>query len=238
MDLLQQYLEGDTLRVYEEIERMGSVAFERGKFREVRAVLTETMNRVAHNLDVIYRALIDERYCFKENPRHDFEIPLLAPKWGTQFYIYRLEAVVRKFGYVPLSLKAFYKVVGSCNLTWDYDTNDMIPWEGADPLQICPITDLLSEAKQMELDDDPMGLQVSADFYHKDNISGGPPYSVELSETPQVDSRFLDEEHETTFIGCLRIAFDGCGFSRPFAVNDQPDFVRYCKRVRPLLKPI
>ncbi len=107
----------------------------------------------------------------------------------------------------------FYTIVGSCNFAWDFDSNDTIPWEGADPIQISPITDLLAEAKQIELNDEPVGLPVSADYYHKDNISGGPPYSVEITAEPQVDSRFLYEEHDTTFVNYLRIAMENCGFS-------------------------
>ncbi len=149
MNLLERYLQGDTVRVYEEIERMGQNAFERNNLSEVKAVLTETMNRIAYNLGVIYVALVDEKYCFKKNPRHDFEFPLLKPRWGTQLRIRRLERAVRILGYVPLSLKIFYRIVGSCNFAWDYDANDKIPWEGADPIQISPIIDLLAEIKQI-----------------------------------------------------------------------------------------
>jgi len=236
MDLLEKYLQGDTVRVYEEIERMGQNALERNNFQEVKAVLTETMNRVAYNLDVIHSALVDEKYCFKKNPRHDFEVPLLKPRWGTPIHICRLERAISAFGYVPLSLKMFYKIVGSCNFAWDYDSNDTIPWEGADPIQISPITYLLPEAKQIERDDDPVGLPLSADYYHKDNISGGPPYSIELTAKPQVDSLFLYEEHETTFVNYLRIAMENCGFSRAHEVNEQPSFMNYYKKVKPLLK--
>lgn len=237
MNLLDRYLQGDSVRVYEEIKRMGQDAFAKNALLEVKTVLTETMVLVAYNLNIIYHSLIDEKYCFKENPRYDFEYPLLKPHGEVQDSILRLDGTVQGIGYVPLSLKVFYTIVGSCNLAWDYNANEEIPWEGADPIQIIPIADVLSEASQIELDDEPAGLQVSADYYHKDNISGGPPYSVELTETPQVDSRFLNEEHETTFINYLRIVMDNCGFSRAYAVND-PRFVNYCKKVKPLLKPI
>ncbi|MBS1602441.1 MAG: hypothetical protein JST42_07215, partial [Bacteroidetes bacterium] len=109
-----------------------------------------------------------------------------------------------------------------------------------DPIQICSVTDLLSEANQMEPDDDnePIGLPVSADYYHKDNISGGPAYSVELTPKPQVDSHFLFEEHETTFVNYLRIAMENCGFSRADEVYDLPSFMNYSKEVKPLIKAI
>ena len=240
MDLLEKYLQGDTVRVYEEISGMGSGAFEKKSFGEVRAILTETMNRVAYNLDVIHSALQHMNYCFNDKPRYDFEYPLLKPRWRAQFQIKKLQKTIQPLGFVPLSLKMFFSIVGSCNFAWDYDTNPDIPWVGADPIQVMPVTDLLGEAKDLEPDEDgdPVGLPLSADYYHKDNISGGPAYSIELTTKPQVDSRYLNEEHETTFINYLRIAMENCGFSRAYEVGDLPDFVGYRSKVKPLLKPI
>jgi hypothetical protein len=77
MDLLEKYLQGDTVPVYDEISGMGSDAFERKSFSEVRAVLTETMNRVAYNLDIIHSALRHMNYCFNDKPRYD----LIRPLW-------------------------------------------------------------------------------------------------------------------------------------------------------------
>jgi hypothetical protein len=151
-----------------------------------------------------------------------------------------LENALKRFGYVPLSLKMFYTIVGSCNFGWDYDTRSDIPWVGADPIAIIPVSDLLDEVKEYEADDDnePIGITVAADYYHKDNISGGAPYSIELTSMPSVDSRFLDEEHDTTFINYLRIALSGGGFSRFDTVTDLPDFMDYFEKVKPKLKPI
>jgi len=239
MNLLEKYLNGDTILVYNEIERMGERAFEKDNLQEVNAVLRETMNRVAFNLEVIYGALKEVNYCFNKNPRYDFEYPLLKPKEGVGSLIARLEKIIGGYGYVPLSLKMFYEIVGSCNFTWDYDEIPHIPWEGADPIQIRPITDLLSEAEGLDPDDDePMGLPVSADYYHKDNISGGPPYSIELTPQPQIDSQLINEENDTTFIKYLRITLGCCGFSRPDAATHLPDFIQYLDKVGPLLKPI
>jgi len=217
---------------------MGPDAFERNNLRQVNAVLTETMNRVVHNLDVIYAALVKENYAFKKNPRHDFEYPLLKPRWGDKFRVRKLEKSVKAFGYVPLSLKIFYLIVGSCNLTWDYNATEEIPWEGADPIEIIPIADLLREVKDLEADDEEVGLPIAGDYLHKDNISGGPMYRIELAAEPQVDSRFLYEEHDTTFVNYLRITMDNCGFTRAGAVRHLADFTEYFKKVKPQLKPI
>ena len=238
MNVLARYLQGNTVQVYEELERMGKDAFEGNNLVDTNAVLNETMNRVAYNLGVIHAALVDENYFFKNDPVEDFEFPVLKPQLETSFYVDELQEIVSDLGHVPLSLKVFYKVVGSCNFAWDYDADATIPWEGADPIQLFPLKYLLTEAEEIDPDDKPFALPVSADYYHKDNISGGPAYSVELTASPQVDSRFLNEEHETTFVNYLRIVMENCGFARAYAVKDEPGFLDYCKKVKPLLKPI
>jgi len=153
-----------------------------------------------------------------------------------------LAKLVDPVGHIPLSLVTFWKIVGSCNFAWDYESDPNIPWGEADSIQLHPITDIAKEAEDdlavLKRGNEPAGIWVAADYYHKDNISGGAPYSVELTTAPQVDSRFLHEGHPTTFIDYLRIVMEGCGFSRMEAVHDLPDFLGYCEQVRPLLKPI
>ena len=147
-----------------------------------------------------------------------------------------LKTYNKKIGYIPLSLKMFYKIVGSCNFAWDYDENPSIPWEGADPIQITPVTDLLSELTDLsEEDDDFIQLTVSAGYLHKDNISGGLPYCVEITPSPSIDGLFLNEDHDKTFIDYLRLTMENCGFSNADACMDIDDFVRFQESVRPKL---
>lgn len=194
MNLLEKYRRGGTLEVYDEMERMGSAAFNGENLREVHTVVGETMNRVAYNLDVIYAALLETNYCFKKNPRFDFERPILKPRWGAKFRVRRLEKAVSKFGHVPLSLKMFIRIVGACNFTWDYEAVEEIPWEGADPIEIIPISDLLQEIKDLDFeeDDEEFGLPVSGDYLHKDNTSGGPMYrGANSRNSPKLTAGFF-----------------------------------------------
>jgi len=87
-------------------------------------------------------------------------------------------------------------------------------------------------------DDGFVSLQLSADYLHKDNISGGQPYSLQLTPTPSIDGQFLYEEHNTTFINYLRICFDNCGFSRITNLEYDKDYEVYFDKVNPQLKPI
>jgi len=75
------------------------------------------MNRVSKNMEVIHAALINENYCFKKDIEFDFEHPILKPSRGVKRLLRKLEKSVKRVGYVPLSLKLFYKIVGS-TLEW------------------------------------------------------------------------------------------------------------------------
>ncbi len=68
-------------------------------------------------------------------------------------------------------LKYFYRIVGSCNFCWDHEANAAIPWEGADPLDIPPLKDLIEMVN--ENDDDveygSEGLLISGDYLTNQN---------------------------------------------------------------------
>jgi hypothetical protein len=238
MTLLEKYLQGDSERVYDEIYKMGKTAFDPNSYPVVESVLSETFKRVARNLEIIHNELVRINYCFKTECKFNFEYPLLKPLPDVASLLARLDACVKRVGYVPLSIKLFYKIVGSCNFAWNYDANPDIPWEGADPIQVAPINDLLSELENFEDDDDFLELGISADYLHKDNISGGMAYSIEITKKPQIDSQFLNEEHNATFIDYLRLTMRDCGFSRADVIRDRADFIEFSSKVRPKLYKI
>jgi hypothetical protein len=210
-------------------------------------VLTETFERVGYNLDIIYKELTSIHYLFKTDFAFNFERPFLKPLADTEKLLARLDKAVRPFGFVPISLKMFYKMVGACNFGWDYETNRDFLWQCADPIQIISVDDLVSEVigednldelKEYYEDDGFVSLQLSADYLHKDNISGGQPYSLQLTPTQSIDGQFLYEEHNTTFINYLRICFDNCGFSRITNSQFNNDYQAFFDKVRPQLKQI
>jgi hypothetical protein len=94
-----------------------------------------------------------------------------------------LEGELFPVGYLPPSLKLFYKIVGSCNLAWNYQDNSGIYWENADPMQIAPLQQVLEEVtdpdwlemaeETIEGSEHPV-IELAADSLHKDNVSGGP----------------------------------------------------------------
>jgi len=214
---------------------------------DIEKVLTETFQRVSYNLDIIYSELKDINYCFKTEFEYNSQRPLIKPLADTEKLLIKLENAVRPFGFVPLSLKMFYRIVGACNFGWNYDTNEEYFWQFADPIQISSLADIVNEVKDEDYlshlteyyeEDGFVSIQLSADYLHKDNTSGGPAYSLKLSQKQSVDGQFLNEEHNTTFINYLRICFGNCGFSRIANPENKNDYQSFFDKVKPQLKPI
>jgi hypothetical protein len=239
MTLLEQYKNGEMKEVYAEIQKLGQNAFLPEKFPEIEAVLIETFERVAYNLEVIFTELKEIGYIFSDRPFH-------KPLSNTEKLLEKLDNAVIDYGYVPLSLKYFYKIVGGVDFAWDYEVAETFLWDMADPLQIHSLDEIVlyvtnkywKEDVQYYIDDEEFGfavLELSADDLHKDNVSGGSPYSLKITPKPSVDSDFVNEYHETTFINYLRICFDYCGFP---GNPDKDSYREFVTRVRPKLKQI
>jgi hypothetical protein len=232
----ERYKNGETRTVYADIMSLGEKSFHKEHYKDIQNVLHETCMRASFNLSLIYNELSSIGYNFCKGTQYNFQRPIVKPLPDTEKLLQRLDRIVKPYGHVPESLKTFYKIIGGCNFAWDYDSNDEIPWEGADPIQIIPLDDLVSELVEME--EDPIEyLDLSADYFHKDNISGGPAYAIEITERPVIDGHFLHEEHDTTFMDYLRITFENCGFSRGEYINE-PEFMRFVEKVRSRLLPI
>ncbi|MGC4034914.1 MAG: hypothetical protein QM764_03060 [Chitinophagaceae bacterium] len=229
---------------------MGKEAFLQGNLQDIEKVLTETFQRVAYNLEIIYTELKEINYLFNTKPKYNFEKPIHKPLTDTNILLEKLENSIKPFGYVPLSLKYFYKIVGGVNFVWDYNTDENIMWKMADPIQITSLDAITEEgvddgwredAIERCSEDEYSGnavLYLSADDLHKDNVSGGEAYAIEITKKPSVDSKFINEPNNTTFINYLRICFDYCGFPGMAGRNVNNDHKQFLNKVKPLLKPI
>jgi hypothetical protein len=123
-------------------------------------------------------------------------------------------------------------------------------WEYADPIQIEALDDLfgyplhdewVDEMKDILAegeDTDCAYIEFSADYYHKDNVSGGMCYAIEITKKRSIDSTVLFEEHETSFIDYLRLTFESCGFIRIKNPEYGNDFSPFFEKVKHKLKEI
>lgn len=239
--LITRYMSGEYDKVWKEIENTDIHHLDIIHADDIRAVLQETFSRVAYNLQIIYKALTDIGYLFASDH------PLVAPDSNTGARLTKIQEAVSSFGHIPASLKYFYEIVGSCDFTWNAYASSPI-WEYSDPLQISGLQELSEyvsdgdwaeymEELKAETPDMVPYVELSADYYHKDNVSGGQAYSIAINPYPSVDSKFLFEERNTTFVNYLRISINNCGFSRINKVPRVESLDNFLKTVKPQLKP-
>jgi hypothetical protein len=238
MQLLERYLKGETESVYEDIYNLGSGALNPEIFPEVEFILIETFRRVRYNLEIIYKELLLENYLFTSPVEFDWQKPLTGPDPNTEKLLLEIKNKLGNNGDIPISLKHFYRQVGSCNFCWDYKTNDDIPWEYADPIDIPPLRNLIEmvDGYEGDYDFDEEGILISGDYYTKDNVSGS-AYSIQITNSPKVDSLIMHEEWDIPFIEYLRTTFKNCGFSMADRL-DYETLNSFCERVRPKLQQI
>jgi hypothetical protein len=250
MKFYDRYISGEDGRsVYSDIYDLGQEAFSAKYFDDIQSVLVETFSRVAFNLKIIFEELNDIGYAFKTEFQFNFERPLLKPLSNTDELLIKLDEAVADFGHIPHSLKIFYKIVGACNFGWDYEREPKMFWNCADPIQICSLDGVVSEVLNNDwkdylnevLEDDTSQfpyLELAADYLHKDNISGGLPYAIQITKEQTIDSLFLNEPNETTFIDYLRICMENCGFSRITEPKHNNEYQEFFAKVKPKLKMI
>ena len=142
----------------------------------------------------------------KQKPR-DYtvraHVPPDAQIWS---HVLNLE---KQAGTLPLSLRAFYDVVGSVDLMGRHPTLSPGPGTSiaSDPLVVASAGDALdaSEGEEGEL------IFISPDDIHKAGESGGSPYEIEVPEA-RADGQLLNERHNLLFVDYLRLAFHFGGF--------------------------
>lgn len=207
MGLIDRYLAGQEVEVWEEIYEMTRTP---EAIAEVDLVAAETMRRVRFDLVTLVDRLRTEGFRF-----HAPAEALAPPSPRVEVLLSELDAKVATiaadgFPGLPLapSVRAFYRVVGAVNLTgvsslWhapqardpDYDAEHFL----GDGLVVMPIDDLV-----LAVDEIPAGtasLPFSPDIFHKDDISGGPPYGFDVV-SPSLDA--FCTEVQLAFVPYLR----------------------------------
>jgi len=212
LDYLKRYEAGEH-NAWDELVGLAPDVLSKPEFHaQAIAVAEALMARVRSNVDILRNTLIAAGASVGER--------------GTRLTANDLEFLTDRFGPLPLILDVFYQTIGSIILTPkdDYDYGgvtledvDGVSLIALDPLEIEPASEfkwLLDEYEETP-DDGPFELYLCPDFLHKQNISGGMPYSVQLpSATPQdaLDPKVLWERHELSFVNYLRHCFKWGGF--------------------------
>jgi len=209
---LDRYRSGEHESVWTELLANGNDIRHEPIFSDGLAVAYETMIRARENIERLIPRLHNLGYIFESplssaDPLDD--VVYAPPRPDVQERIAELE---RPAGVLPLSLRAWYEVVGTVNFKGTHPD-----WPDAllDPLVVYSVERSLDWYHFMvgEVDAGDRGFEtiIAPDDYHKSHMSGGPPYAIRLP-TYAVDALLLYEWHNTTFVNYLRICFRWGGF--------------------------
>ena len=215
---LERYLRGECEQVWDELFTQGDAIYQEALLDDAVAVAKETMLRVRKNIERITTRLYSTGYAFGTYPDGQTKIygytrPHHPPKINIEKEISEFEQL-EGVGKLPLSLKLFWQIVG------DVDWMGYHPlWPAySDPLVVYPIESVRSEyedwcflVNEGDVEVGQFGVPIAPDYFHKDNVSGGAPYTI-LVPNAAVDAFLEYERHRTTFVNYLRICFAHGGF--------------------------
>jgi hypothetical protein len=169
------------------------------------------MEIVADNIERLIARLSAHGYDFETYPDGTLLPfgfgPLIRPNAQTLADIRELEGLA---GAIPLSLVAFWEMVGSVSLIGC--CRDGWP-DYSDPLFVEGPRGGIVDFHDRHGDGGAHGpavgdtflCPIAPDVLHKDNVSGGPPYGVRLPNA-DADALLLGEWHNVSFVPYLRIA--------------------------------
>jgi hypothetical protein len=209
LPLYERYAAGDHAAVWSELVARGAAVRSDPFAADALAVAYETMSRVEKNLRIVVSRLVEIGFEFTtpDGARRQVKDVHIASDSRTAKRLQRFEKSV---GPLPLSLRAFYEVVGSVDLIGRHPS--LSPSTGTvapDPLVVIGIEEALSS---IEDDDEGEGALILApDDLHKSNVSGGDPYAIGVPD-PAADARLLNERHGLLFVDYLRLCFRFGGF--------------------------
>jgi hypothetical protein len=219
-DLAARYARGEHEAVWNWLRHPG-VMKNAELWAEAQSVAILTMERVRRNVERVNQRLASGRYPF------DDSTPSFAPpKASVADDIGRIEK--DSGGPVPLSLRAFWTVVGQVD--WTFEERDDVSYEwrnlplrDADPLCLDSPSDAWDRVPRSRVHGpevlhpevaEPQVLYVALDYLHKARMGGdcvGYGFAV---PNDAVDPVFENEAHGLPFVDYLRLCFRWGGFPR------------------------
>lgn len=206
---VERYVDGQHESVWAEVVALGARAGEPAFAADVNALARETMQRALRNVEALTSLLpsIGWRFRFPMSGPPSDHCVHARPRSDVQEKIRALETLC---GPLPASLRAWWEVVGTVCFMREglRDMEEPLP----DPLVVAPIESVIAEFHEWAADPARRRLEprfrapLAPDELHKEDISGGAPYELELPSSA-ADGVLLNEWHNATFVSYLRDAF-------------------------------
>ena len=233
MSYFKRYMAGEHEAVWAEMAVLGAAVRSSDTLEDAQAVATETMRRVLHNLLLLKERLPTCGYRF-DAPLGDSPRPVVRPASAEDRAL--LDTLERENGPMPLSLYAFYTVVGEVDFGQDYA--QLVQWpereDGA------PYTEMEMLGEFQPLSISSLSFLMSQRFSHERGVqvplvpdeAGTAYYSGDYYYTvfpyPHADA-LLGEGYSGAelFVDYLRQAFRHSGFHGMPKVDAERDGERW-----------
>jgi hypothetical protein len=170
--------------------------------------LESRINTVGDAIPLLAKRLTERGFEF-DRPSEVFP----GPEEGTVAAIARIE---REIGAVPLAVRLFWQRVGRVNFCGRHPE-----WQGyeyPDPLFVYPpsaaigeLDEFLANKEERLRCDFPYLVPIAPDALHKEDVSGGMWYNVNVPALAD-DPPLNDEPHHITFVAYLEFAVRWAGF--------------------------
>lgn len=245
MQYLKRYLAGECESVWEDLTSIGATVRTDPIYSDAVAVGRETMRRVRYNLELLIQRLNQLGYQFGKgftsglDSRSAEELKQQAPIFvspaeNAESQLSELEGLA---GPLPISLRAFYELVGAVNLvgdlpSWsslrpkgmediptfvrehpDFDWSSYSLDHGLDPLFVWPINTVLLMYNELKSMADAIGEPMTpyelniAPDYISKYGKGGSGPYIVEIPCLAADANLRGEWHNTTFVNYLRLSF-------------------------------
>ncbi|HEX8365184.1 MAG TPA: SMI1/KNR4 family protein [Allosphingosinicella sp.] len=218
----ERYLAGEHEQVWKDLVALKAKVRTAEHAADALAVAYETMDRVARNVRTLAGRLDAIGYTFVAPTARAGLIgglfgrkpaphaPHVPPGSAVRAEIAELEEMAG--GPLPLSLRAFYEVVGEVNFNGEHPT--LAPRDSRilpDPLMVDPVEGALAWLENFDEEEGAKEVAIAPDALHKADISGGGPYVVRVP-APVADAPLRDAPYKLDFVEYLRTAFHWGGF--------------------------
>jgi hypothetical protein len=238
---LERYLAGEYTQVWEELRRLDTgEVYKEPLFSDMYGVAHETMRRVKTNIETLIQRWQTLEMEF-ENPG----MVLVPPEPELSHGFSRFE---QEIGRLPLSIRAFWEIVGSVNFCGEDFTftrpGTELYYQSSDPLWIDPASMVMNDAMEnfrlTTTGDSEKRPELAfrgcfaPDIYHKDDVSGGA--NPEFQLTPGVDcgvyeTWYTGDDEGMPFVDYLRLSIAWAGYPG-FSRYNQPPLSRKMHKPR------
>jgi hypothetical protein len=208
LPIFDRYAAGQHRDAWSELMKLGPDVRQDPHAADALAVAYETMRRVAENVTILAERLAALGYDFTSPgsrvPASRRHAPRMPPGAKVTRQIRRLEKLA---GTIPLSIRAFYEVVGTVDFNGVHVS--LAPVDGStapDPLIVYGPDDVLDDLESQDEEEPPPEIMIAPDDLHKANVSGGASYAMSVPDAC-VDGVVLNERHNLLFVDYLRLCF-------------------------------